>query len=224
MICRLVVRGALLLVILLASAPVLLRAFPLQRHGLTALFDEPGCAPPCFLGIHPGVTDITEALNDLQAHAWVKGWTPSAEQVEGLRQSSGPPILRWLWNGMQPGFIAAPQATLSFNRENGRVRSFGTLATRIPLGEILAWYGQPQTGFVEYILQDNGAFALAHVFILPSAHLTVISYTPCPLTREHLWQTPVRIEIHNTIGEYSRMSEYPDDLDRLLEMGQNRYC
>jgi hypothetical protein len=64
-------------VLLLLSVLSAARAQAPHEQMRDVLF-TPDCAPPCFLGFHPGVTTRDEVLAILRAHPWVERVTTPA--------------------------------------------------------------------------------------------------------------------------------------------------
>lgn len=185
---------------------------------------EANCLTPCFLGIHPGSTTIQEAVALLEAQNLVAEWVIPFEGSPSRQQNTMRPLLIWRWSDRQPAYLTHPEATLLYDWQTERVAAFSPLITNIPLADILIHYGQPQAGFMNAMLADSGQRVFIHVASYMQPRLTVISYTTCPMTLHHLWQTPVRLEINNIQGDYSRLTAYPEDIRPLLETADRTFC
>jgi hypothetical protein len=89
----------LLLPLLFAGALAAIHAQPYGDASLRAFLADAACAAPCFIGIQPGVTDLTTLQAILDAHPWIEGY----RYARGMALDSG--FLSWTWSGAQPAFI-----------------------------------------------------------------------------------------------------------------------
>jgi hypothetical protein len=147
------------------------------------------CPPPCFMGIRPGVTAMTEAVTILQALPWV-------EHLEiGYNPSGQPNTLHWQWSAASPLRPDPRSASfvLSADRLDDRVPLVMsvTLHTANPLGEAVLALGhhhQTRSGHNGWLHRTYVMFLYAHLNIL------LFSEVDCPLQSHALWNAPVRIE------------------------------
>lgn len=177
-----IVLGLLLsgLVGLVCGAVGLHRTLTPDVHALIA---PPNCAPPCFIGIHPGETHIHQAVGRLAASDWI-----ATADVNGVTADSGYIVMTW--SGAQPAWIDS--------REPGRliieqdlVLYIGMM-TRIPVGALWSELGTPDASPVTVYQAARGArFWHTNYY---HQHGFIASVTgSCPLT--DVWHAPVYIEL-----------------------------
>ncbi len=146
MMARLVFRLTTLLCIPLLAILLLIRAQPYDDDDLRRLVIPPGCAAPCFLGIRPGITTVTEMVNLLEASGWVnRGDITVTTRFNVVR-------LEWIWNGRQPAVLEGSSQAVAtilagFNDEKAlgepeRVITGLSIHTSIPYGELRLLLGQ----------------------------------------------------------------------------------
>ncbi len=152
----------------------------------TLLLGTDACDGPCFLGIQPGITPVTEARLTLEAHPWI-----SAVDIEFSAIERSLDRIVWSWSGQQPAIIdgARPGVIIVGPERDliGQVR----LPTRLRLGEVHLLVGQPpfftvgtsQFGQPQLKLEIE-EFHVRHGFYL---HIE----TRCPLWMSILWQTTI---------------------------------
>lgn len=89
------------------------------------------CSTPCFMGIRPGLTDINDAIDQLEAEDWV-GHVGAAGFESGVEF--------FTWNGQRADIMESWEWA-SLGAENNIVRSL-IVPTRMRLGDLIAAYGQ----------------------------------------------------------------------------------
>jgi hypothetical protein len=85
--------------IIAAIVLILTRAQPYTDYDLRQLFVPENCAAPCFMGIHPGITTVDEAVQILKS----SGWTADIRMQ--------PSTSRWIvvqWNKNAPAWFRPP--------------------------------------------------------------------------------------------------------------------
>lgn len=137
-------RLAALLLAVLALLLLTIRSQPYPDRVTASLLGE-DCAAPCFMGIRPGTTSMSQAYFLLAAHPWVAN---SPDEFPSLiRESShigaGIPrtVVDWRWSAAHPDWIDSrvPGAIMM---ENVDVLAI-TVGTNFTLGEMLLAFGPP---------------------------------------------------------------------------------
>ena len=180
---RVWLQGAALSALVFCALLGVMRAAPYDDGGLqTALF-SPACAPPCFLGIRPGVTTRAESLALLQAHPWV------AE----IDAKAGYSTLSWTWNGSQPAFL-----------QDGRLSIMDDVVARIDLltgadaATTALVLGAPRVWYFTLWSINNTRSMMTTLYFEQRAvydNLEVISANYCPLTVQSQWTLPTQISM-----------------------------
>jgi hypothetical protein len=128
------------------AAVLLIRAQPIEEQDLRAFLISPGCAPPCFLGIRPGVTTVGEAIAILENHAWVEHVQPYYIGPDATSSESRG-WAYWDWKeSASIWYRASPDALRGhagmFEMEHGVVADI-SIATNIPFGSVRLMMGKP---------------------------------------------------------------------------------
>lgn len=120
------------------SITVFIQSRPYKNHELRDLLVDRDCAPPCFLGIRPGVTTSQDALNILRTHPWVRDVQvfSSSDETEAN--------VDWRWTRSAPAVfqLATFQEGGLMKIEDNLVR-YVSLVTLIRLGDIWLTWGKP---------------------------------------------------------------------------------
>src|SRR3954471_1229467 len=88
------VRLSLFLLLIFTAVLLLFHAQPYDDHELRAILLHDGCLAPCFMGIHPGVTQHEAVIKLLNKNNWVNKIT--------FEDSI---YIKWTWSGKQPDWI-----------------------------------------------------------------------------------------------------------------------
>lgn len=133
------------------------------------LFQE-DCAPPCFMGLHPGVTTAHDAATLLREHIWV-------DSVENRLVGGQGGYIYWYWNARHaPGWIDT-QARGVIWIAGGRVDQMW-VGTKFALGELLLQLGNPDIEIVdENIDYGHGLYQYRGVY--GAAGLVTVSWQLC---------------------------------------------
>lgn len=136
MLTRFFIRTAGLALALFWGASVLLLVLlhlrPFTDPDLQAATTPPdGCAVPCFVGIRPGTTTTTQAIDILAKHAW----------IGDVYYSFSGQDFAFGWNGTQPA-IFSDQSTVWVGVQGDFVRSLA-VSTQATLASFWLTYGQP---------------------------------------------------------------------------------
>ncbi len=164
---------------------------PEQRSLAAVTATQTDCAPPCWLGIQPGVSTIGEATAALAAHPWVADYRVNRT----IALESG--YLFWTWSGAQPDTIdGGKEGVLWF--EDRRV-IWLQVATRIPFGAFWQEYGPPSSSSTWHVeLTTAQTFHRAHY----SAHALLVEFdVACPARVQPYWSAAVRLRFGARAGE-----------------------
>lgn len=117
------------------------------------------CAPPCFLGVRPGVTLGTDAQLLLSRHEWVD---PSSIYVaeDTTRQYLW---INWSWSRHSPDFLTGSGYMTYSTIEDGTVRDI-LVRTRLRFGDVLLTLGAPEAGELNR-LEHIGRYASQWLFV-----------------------------------------------------------
>ncbi len=175
---RALLKSILILSLLFLGCISMIRAQPYDDTPLRDLLQPAGCSDPCWHGIRPGSTSVTEAIALLQSNSWVM-----AESIEqaGAR-------LRWQWSGTQPAMIdsAAPGVMLV---SNDRVFSI-TMPLNVGMGDLQLLFGAPNWS-------SRGRYR-HEAFIqysYPRQHLSLLLSVQCPMVRQSYWHSRPQITL-----------------------------
>lgn len=210
--------------LLLGSLVILIHSQPFDDGGLSALITPMDCTAPCFLGIRPGITTAAEARDLLEKRGLVSSWI---EPLSPATQSTDDPnfgLLRWRWSNQRPEMLTGTDASLLYDKSTGLVVTFGGMNTRIPLATLLLELGKPAMGYMSGGINDRDRPTFTYAAAYPDLHFDVVSYIQCPMTLRKLWESPITIQLANTIGENSRFTTYPSRLQPLLAAASSYFC
>lgn len=158
---------ALLLTALLTVPVLLIRAQPYDDSDLRELLTPPAdCAAPCFMGIKPGVTTFTQAVDKLerQGHYILRLNAPTYETLNGELFER----ITWRWNDSHP-LLSSDGFNMIFAHE-GIVRHV-EINTAIPAIGMWWLYDKP------YSMMRTGAGQMIehYQFTYPQHGLLVIA-------------------------------------------------
>jgi hypothetical protein len=165
-----------------------LRALPYDDNGLRAGLYAPDCAPPCFMGIHPGETTWEAAVERLRASAW----------VASVDAQPGAPSLSWRWNGSQPTFLRDEESGNHLFFSSGIVNRIGLITdvdaatAALTFGTPLVWYYYTGTTADPYHLGVPIYFEQRAVY---DAMEIGASSNACPLTVHQQWSMLAQISM-----------------------------
>ncbi len=127
---RLILRLAILPLIFLSAALLLIRAQPYNGNVIREFLMSDGCTTLCFMGIEPGLTKPTDAINHLK----------SSTMIARVGVSESLQTVAWYWNKDQSSLLDDRQIPAMFYDHNS-VSSI-RLYTNIRLGDLLLEFGQ----------------------------------------------------------------------------------
>ncbi len=180
------------LIMFLTAAAGLIRAQPYADEDLRAFLTPPeDCAPPCFMGIRPGVTTSGAAMRILQNHPWVNQPPVITRSVYDRRTF----IIQWQWSGGQPTPIDTRwDGTISITQnlvQNVRVR------TTLQLGNVWLTLGSTHQGVALFSLDRPRHRNTTYIAVYPDEALLVRSPTAWRIARREFWSAYVELETTN---------------------------
>ncbi len=180
----LVVATALFCGLLLLS-----RLIPHDTRALQDFFAAPdNCAMPCWAGIRPGVTSLSEAIQLLQQHPWVGHMAMEGELASGKTSA----LIWWHWNGQQSPLIDG-EIDGRLIAQNSLVQ-FVIISTRVSMGAARLVLGPPAMGKLARDSVDSTAARFTHLAVY--GDLTLQSPATCPVRLTRLWQLPTQLYLY----------------------------
>ncbi len=202
---RLVLKAAFWLVVILAcfamSTYVLAHAAGDYQNVREFFYTTEDCAPPCWQGIRPGITDSLQAVDKLRALPWVT----SLYSIQGIVINDS--YIRWKWNGKQPELVDGERdGRMWFH--NGTVYSI-EIPLVIPLGTVWGAFESPQveTTFKTPFRPPQVFYNAAYL----SGTLQFSSIVVCPPTGYHL----LNMRVDATIAIAKNISKVPNPTRQL---------
>jgi hypothetical protein len=123
------------------------------------------------MGIQPGITTAAEASTIFESHPWVKDFEVSFDTDSREGQ------LVWTWSGLQPAQIR--------DEREGTLRICDSMIcslsipTRIPYGAILLAFGQPNSGTLRSV-PDNQHTMVIYTALYDQFQLDIRTRGYCP--------------------------------------------
>jgi hypothetical protein len=179
--------------LLCALAVGAIRAQPREDAAMRAMLTPPaGCAPPCFLGIRPGVTTRDEALAILRVHPWVK---------DLMDDTTG---ISWRWRdipqlGSLPDGSPSTPFLAGILYKGDKVDRI-SMDTSIMWGDFLLLFGSPDQVSIENIRAPSVAY---HLFgaVYNAQHFEIQTMTQCPINSPRsLWYSTVYMVWQPVLG------------------------
>jgi hypothetical protein len=202
-------KSALLLAALLVLPVLLIRAQPYDAQEVQALLTPPeGCPAPCFMGIRPGVTTVTEATDLLRTHAWVEDLTMLGAQ----RDARGRFIysaMSWTWSDDSPTEIDRSQPGRIYFMQPDPLYDLLVVQTiqvetRLRTWLVQQWFGPPASSTYSY---HNRRLGYSETFVQDGQPALVVISTAlmCPATLMHYWDSRARLTLTMpySIGTYT---------------------
>lgn len=173
----------------------LIRALPYDDSDLRAfLAPAADCSLPCFLGIRPGVTRVSDAVDLLRAHDWIDDPSMNAP-------GRGYGEIRWNWSGAQSRLIDTTRParmTFYWDREDPTVArpedsliETISLYTHIRIHNAQAWYGDPDAGAAN--VRRDDLIGYIAVYYSQSSMLHLSAALPCPMNLLGFWEARTKI-------------------------------
>lgn len=141
---------------------------------IKTFFHPIGCPRPCWLGIRPGVTTLSEALQILKESPWI-----GRVYEAGLTDPDGPPHIVWEWSIHAPYFVdrhalgeaiilndVVAQIELRPNLTFGEVQSALGLPSRTEVDDIkVSWHA-----IMEFNRYDHDTLTFESWYTCPVTH------------------------------------------------------
>ncbi len=189
---------ALLVTLLFTACIGLIHARPADSP-LRALLTPPdGCPAPCFMGIRPGVTTLSQAVAILQS-------SPAVADI--TRQTTYVDVLRWRWK-KPPLDVIDPAVEGRMVIENGVIKEM-TIGTTLTFGDVWLLLGPAERGsFMIGALDSPRASAAFHTALYPESSLQVAFVVLCPIRLDEFWRAPILIRWINDPQRYINQRFY----------------
>ena len=171
--------------IVFAASVAVIRMQPYTPAELPTSLTLESCTPPCFMGIHPGVTTGYDALERLRTNRWVR-YIQNINVSTGTRMFSG--SLSWEWSGRQPAWIDPHHDSWLWMGENHV--EYIAIRTQLSLGDLWLAYGAPASGTV---FGDEGTRIpfIYYEAVYPRRYVLVTVCGVCPF--HDYWSEEARI-------------------------------
>ena len=195
---RSLLHAALLLTLILVAVQLLIQAQPNHPQELQTFFTPPdGCSIPCFMGIQPGITTVSEAGIIFEAHPWIKDFEVTFDT--NAREGQ----LVWTWSGTQPAQIRDEQPGIL--RICDSIICGLSIATRIPYGAFVLAFGHPNSGTLRSA-PDNQHTLVVYTALYDPFQLDIRTRAYCPphFTAMALHHQPVTFHIGIVREQISR--------------------
>lgn len=184
---RLLIFPTWVLLFLFVIVIALIHTQTYDDHTIRTILLPTDCSAPCFMGIRPGVTRLSEAYGLLEANPWV------GDITSHIDSGCCTIALNWKWNGKQPANLGSTDniVYMSYNPVTG---------TQVV--QNIALHTEMATGYAILVLGawgDSGALrgtngAYVDLFYRQyRVHATM--NVSCPLTRWRLWQAPMTLAL-----------------------------
>lgn len=145
-----------------------------------------GCSMPCWHGIQPGSTTVTEAAEILQALPF----------IDDVRVASG--MISWWWSDSRPSvYVQTGRAfdgrieTAMINGED-RVTSI-VLQTTMTLGQMELALGDPDSRTLHTVHPENDRQSDGVVHVAHYGSVNVFNILTCPMDVVDFWNSPVYV-------------------------------
>lgn len=193
---RFYLRFAFSLFILLALPAMLLRTQHYDDRAIRQLLMTDGCPAPCFLGIRPGITTASDAINLLRNNQWVQ-----PETIAYTESDYGGGAV-WAWNQRASPLLGKRQSSLVTTRRNGvQIVDLLHVYTLVASGDAYLTLGASAytaTG-------DNGMHNEVYMaWFYPDQGISFWSDIICPTHNDHVWIKPIAIQFRQTMSRSDR--------------------
>lgn len=151
---------SLILTTLLFVSILLIAARPYDSHQIEDfLKPTDSCAPPCFLGVRPGVTQGAEAQIILSQHEWV-----DSDSIYVAEDTTRQYLwINWSWSNHSPAFLTGTGYMTYSTIEDGTIRDI-LVRTRLRFGDVFLSLGAPDAGELNR-LEHIGRYADQWLFV-----------------------------------------------------------
>jgi hypothetical protein len=202
---RLTLKLTILPALIFAALIALIRSQPYDDSQLREFLTPPeGCPAPCFMGIQPGVTTMSEALAILEDHKWV-----DSVSIESGYDRGGDyyyeAYLYWYWNRDNPQTKSLDEDGGTAYIAEGSIVQVVEIPSSISLGDIQPFAGKAQE---VYLAESNRIPGLYNSLIRYDANDTqviVALFDPSDISA--LWNARTRM-IWGEIGKHPWFDDY----------------
>ncbi len=184
---RLLIFPILVLILLFVTVIALIHIQTYDDYTIRTILLPADCDAPCFMGIRPGVTHLSDAYALLEANPWV------GEITSHIDSGCCTIALNWKWNGKQPTNLGSTDNTVYMSYDP---------ATGTQTVQNIALHTEIATGYAILLLGawgDSGALQgvnSIYVELFYRQHLVHVTMNvSCPLTRWRLWQAPMTLAL-----------------------------
>lgn len=154
------------------------------------------CTGLCLLGIRPGVTTVSDAMNHLQNHFWVS-------DVRQNAPGNGYAQINWGWSGEQPAgidetkrgritFVYDSDNSLGISLNNSIIETV-TVYTHVPIYSFQEWFGDTNIGNVNQRL--DGTLGYVVYYGAPGGIISLTAEMICPVTITSYWSATTRMTV-----------------------------
>ena len=177
----------------------LLPASPPDTSAVATLFPKTeACPTGCMLGIPPEITHVNDAVEKLNAHAWVAGVYGGWRNDMFNREVT----VRWRWSGAQPDFIDAevPGVMLAeafgYDGIQGHIVTSMTVATHLRLYDLQQnFFGPALDGQAFYDASQNAiSYAVSYHDPDSTTRTSLLASLPCPAGLMTYWHTTAALD------------------------------
>lgn len=168
-------------------------ALPGEDDTLAAFLAPPeGCPAPCWQGIRPGITTISEAFEILERHAWVDHMI-----VTESFSARGSGFIFWAWSGQEPAPIDGRFRGAMWVSDN--VIQSVRIPTTIPFGALWVQFQRPPKGSFRLALDAQAMdHVVIHLAAYPDQKFVAWNEVTCPLHLADFWGASMSIQFTNT--------------------------
>jgi hypothetical protein len=180
------------LTLLFASMIGMVYALPGEDDSLTAFLAPPeGCPAPCWQGIRPGITSISDAIDILVEHPWIHHLI-----ITESYEARGGGFIGWAWNGQQPALIDGRFRGVMWVSD-GIVRSV-RIPTTITFGALWLRLHRPARGSFRLALDAQAMdHVVIHLAAYPDHKFVAWNEVKCPLRLADFWGAHMSIQFTN---------------------------
>jgi len=176
---RLLLKAAFALVIVFTVFISAIRARPYNDSDFRSFFlPAEDCMKPCWQGIRPGMTTISEAVMILEASAWAQNIVVDKRKIS------------WLWQGEYPSTVDTDTPGTMYI-SNDRVAAI-VVPINLAFGDLQVFFGQPRW-------RSSGKFNhnVSVQFTYPHEYLTMSVRLECPMNMVTFWNAQPEIVMNS---------------------------
>jgi hypothetical protein len=209
----LLLRAALVLSLLLVLPLWLTQPAPAQTASLS-LAD--GCAAPCFMGLRPGTTILSDAMHILEAHPWVERVQLGEFRTE-VRPWYGSGALSWQWSAAVPDEIDGrfPGQLTFVQRYDVTLVDSLRIHTRLRTPLVEAALGAPRGGSIAWEVDSALRYRVLFSSEPDRQVIGVTTLMPCPVNLLSYWFSEAELVLTAWVDMYGGPYQPPTAAARL---------